>query len=169
MCMVFDAKTLDKEAPVQFFGHVVPDAPPELLGKQITWDLFELGFRQELDRLDQHLAPVPRKDDFEYEAFRQEILGLVFPGGMRYNQLPSRAVGLAASDIRERAKSLEGLRRLMIWWRTASSSIKKMPPLLLQSNDFILQAERRLARFYVQQFFETSGRAAVIPHIFPAA
>lgn len=163
---------LEPDGQATFFGQLVPEAfddIPLLLAQQIVWDLHEMGFCLELQLLDRELNALV--DDRDAQT-RKEKLADIFPGRIffPYPTLPDRPFGLAAIDIKDRISSLEAFRRVMVCWRTASREIKNVPELNAEVLDEKLEfMEKKLVKFYVQQFYEASGRAAIFPLRFPTS
>ena len=128
-----------------------------------------MGFCMELQYLDCQLyVPLHERDAKD----RAKRLFAVFPNQIffPYPSLPNKPCGLTATEIKERATSLDALRILMREWSTASREIKEIAPLDADKSESILEdAEKSLVKFYTQQFFEASGRAAVVPLQFPVA
>ena len=58
----------------------------------------------------------------------------------------------------------------MVCWRTASREIKNIPELNAEVlNEKLEFMEKKRVKFYVQQFYEASGRAAILPLRFPTS
>ncbi|OJT13751.1 hypothetical protein TRAPUB_9706 [Trametes pubescens] len=130
----------------------------------IIWELCELGFRHELLALDRLL--VPRHEGSHAEETRDELLAHVFPDASPYcvTTIPTEGVGLSAELPYRRAPYLEGLRNVLSRWPRSPNSIHAAVPITTAlSVEEIVRRERELIAFYVQTFFEQSGRAPIIP------
>lgn len=144
---------------------------PDALAPAIVWEMFDLAFRYELLALDRFLRPpdVASRPD---EARREAILGKVFPGDWlrAVDSLPSRdSAGLFARLPHRRIQALNAFRAVLARWPGCPSRIASS--MVLGSNDTeetILALERDLAGFYVDMFFFCSGRAPLVPHLYPA-
>ena len=141
--------------------------------KEVTWEISDVGFRVELRHLDRLLVPPPVvMHDFEsrrmFEADRERIIESVFDGRPFVSDtLPTANTGLAADDIRDRAASLDGLRRLILRWPNVPSTIDDSILTETTPVDVLERAERELTSFYCQTFFELSGRPPTVPRRFP--
>lgn len=173
---VFPERDLQSSAPssLVWFGNTIsPGAVPSHLCQQILWELYELGFRFELLQLDRHLCPNQARDlaaSAAEEVLREELIGQIFPDdhSLRVNTLPQLHTGLSASSVRERAESLEAFRIVLCRWPSVPVDVRQAQCLNGQRPDlYIRSVEESMIKFYVQSFFEASGRAALVPHVFP--
>ncbi|KAI1788155.1 hypothetical protein LXA43DRAFT_666034 [Ganoderma leucocontextum] len=143
---------------------------PDALAAAVIWEMFELGFRYELLALDRFLRP-PECASRPEEARREDLLGKIFPGDWlrAVDALPSPDCNsLFAPLPHRRIHALNTLHTVLTRWPKFPSRIAKSPP--LQSNDSaetIIGLERELAGFYVDMFFLSSGRAPLVPHLYP--
>ena len=134
----------------------------------ILWEVCELGFRHELLALDRLL--VPGRDGHFDEEQREELLGGIFADHSPFcvSELPTQGRGLSGPTPFHRVSSLESFRRVMVRWPRA-------PPSMYQSGAItttlslseITSREQELVEFYVNTFFEHSGRAPIVPHAVP--
>lgn len=165
---VFKAENVQPEVHgiPAWFDEVVSSPPPTRICQEIAWELCELGFRVELDELDHAL--IPRTDDRGLE--RAELIDQVSPGCRHwyFRAFPQNSTGLTSYELHDRIPCLEALRRLMLDWPNVPHDLKESPSLdLTTSPDTVTTVERAIASFYVQSFFDVSGRAAVIPRRLP--
>lgn len=153
-----------------YFGEEVPSEVPVKICKKIAWELYELGFRQGLIRLDRVLCPATPTMEFYDEGKRTALIAAIFPDGHAdaISDLPKSHEGLAATHIRDRAKSLEALRQVLRRWPDVPANIKFMPRLDKGCNDATLAlSEGILAQYYCQTYWSRSGRVPVLPRRFP--
>ena len=154
---------------VEWFGTTASNTPPsDALCRQIAWELFEIGFRAELLHLDWELRPTSDDPSFD-ESERQERVAAIFTNGnhIRPHELPRVDEGLAAPRPRDRATALEAFRVVVSAWPGCPLVITQSEPLPTLSEEKIEAVERALLRFYLQEFYEASGRAATVPHRYP--
>lgn len=155
-------------SPVPWFDHRLSTLDPTLC-PMIIWEVCELGFRHEMLALDRLLVP-SRQSSFTEEE-REELLSQVFPGKTLHTvpELPSEGFGLSANVPRRRVPYLEAFRQIMARWPRAPPSFydQHNPITTAMADDLILRREEELVCFYVQTFFEQSGRAPIVPHRVP--
>ena len=165
----FEAEEVDMNptVPPLWFGRrysTIPDA----LYPQIVWELHELGFRQELLALDRLL--VPARPGEGNEDRREDMLGRIFPDRSLYGvkELPSRnSAGLGALVPHARAPFLEAFRAVLSRWPKRPACIYLAVPITTNlTSEEIVRREGELARFYITTFYETSGRAPIVPRTF---
>ena len=187
-----DAKTYTKTGKrayelKQIFGRVFsevemnPDAEGEVLwhgrrisvvddhtGRRILWETFELGFRYELLALDRVMRPPNSAAD---EADRSTRLAQIFPSNSLWTVpgLPSRdSCGLFAALPHRRMRSLNALRDVLRCWPLCPPAIRQAAPLHTgDTAETIEKLEAWMALFYTQTFFDASGRAPIVPHLYP--
>lgn len=144
--------------------------------RPIIWEVCELGFRHELLALDRLL--VPCRGTAQTEEHRELLLSDIFPDGGVYSvhALPTVhkdlgvTAGLWAELPQSRTRSLEGFRRVLARWPRCPPSIHSAPPFDTHlKHDDIVAREKELVAFYVNTFFDNSGRAPIVPHRFPIA
>lgn len=138
------------------------------LAPKILWEVFEIGFRHELLALDRVLVPMHNERNAEHR--REEVIGPVFHAAdMRgVNRLPDHGVGLCALSPRDRVRYIQALREVLIRWPLVPPEIYASPPLTASSATVTVEAlEFALAGFYVKTFYMYSGRAPIVPHMFP--
>ncbi|TBU28874.1 hypothetical protein BD311DRAFT_662634 [Dichomitus squalens] len=162
----FDPET---DAPVDWHGTRFQRVP-ETLAPGIIWEVFELGFRYELLALDRYLRP-SKSQSRPDEALREDLLANVFSGSWlrAVDTLPSaHSPGLFAALPQRRVSALNAFRMVLMRWPGCPSSITSASPLQFSdSTETILELERHLAMFYVDTFFFYSGRAPIVPHLYP--
>ena len=149
----------------------LPEAIAERV-REIAWEISEIAFRVELYELDRHLVP-PEKSpssplDF-CEMVRRRRIAAVFADRQYLIPTPphTQRQGFFSPDVRDRAEGLESLRRLMVRWPRHPPMFDTLHISLDTPRDTIQLFERDAAEFYVQQFYEMSGRAAVVPRMLP--
>ena len=169
----FDVEDVDMDpsVPPVWFNRRYPTIPASVYPK-IIWEIHELGFRQELLALDRLLVPMRDQGQLEdKEERREDLLERVFPDRSLYcvRQLPERDTGgLGALLPHARVSSLEAFRRVLSRWPKCPQSIYKSGPIATNmSAEEIVQREEELARFYIQTFYDESGRAPIVPRAFP--
>ncbi|KAH9910708.1 uncharacterized protein BXZ73DRAFT_55055 [Epithele typhae] len=133
-------------------------------GPLILWELFELGFRHELLALDRLLVPMHGVPDADF--IREQVLVGVFHHRdlYRLHQLPVFGVGLSHRMPSSRVRCVEALCRVVMRWPQCPSQIVVDPSINAQT---VEEMERAVASFYCTTFFTYSGRAPLVPHVFP--
>ena len=169
---VFSDDRFDPETNASVYWHGSQfERVPEGLVPTVIWEVFELGFRYELLALDRYVRPSASRSHLE-EAHREDLLGMVFPGRWlrAVDSLPSaHSPGLFAALPQRRASALNALRAVLMRWPGCPSTIASAADLRLNDRtESILELERKLAVFYVDTFFFYSGRAPIIPHMWPS-
>ena len=148
---------------VMWFSYRV-EVPEPSLCPVIVWELHELGFRYELLALDRVLVPACD------EVQREDLLARVFPNHDLYtlHTLPSTGIGLSAHLPQARARFLEALRQVVVRWPLCPNAVRGAEPLALTTaREYIQLVEKSIISFYVETFFNYSGRAPIVPHAFP--
>lgn len=133
----------------------------------ILWELAELGFRHELLALDRFL--VPYRDEPGREVEREELLRRVFPDDDIYTvvELPREPSGLNHPQPYRRVPWLEALRRVLLRWPACPQIIAEQSVLHSMPEPEIADVEKQMTMFYVNTFFQCSGRAPIVPHTLP--
>ncbi|KAI1782631.1 hypothetical protein LXA43DRAFT_977454 [Ganoderma leucocontextum] len=146
---------LASTAPVSWFQSRLSNLDPKHC-PMILWELCELGFRHELLTLDRLL--------------REALLGDIFADHSVFCvcALPTQATGLAGPTPFHCVPYPEPFRRVLSRWPCAPSSLYTNGPITTSlSGEEIARREEELVVFYVNTFFEQSGRAPIIPHAVP--
>ena len=133
----------------------------------ILWELSELAFRHELIAMDRLLVPYRTEPWREVE--REDLISRIFPDRSAHAPpyLPNEAKGLVDPLPHRRVGSLQALQHVFVRWpRCPSSAIAERVVHNMREEE-ILAIEKELVSFYVNTFFEQSGRAPMIPHIPP--
>jgi len=129
----------------------------------ILWELYELNFRFELLALDARLT----RDSDKSPATRQRVIKRCFEGkSLLVPEVDYAAWGLAAPKWNHRLPYVMALGKVMKSWAgcpVALTSMVEKDKSLYTEKD-ALDLESRLAMFYTQSFFNTFGRAAIVPH-----
>ena len=138
------------------------------LSRLIVWETFELGFQYELWALDRYMRILESPAE---EAKRELRLGKVFPSGSLWAvpELPSEdSWGLFAPVPNHRVNALNALRDVLKLWPRCPPPIKNATSLQVgDSVQAIEKLETWMALFYTQTFFNTTGRAPIVPHCYP--
>lgn len=141
---------------------------PVQVMQDLAWELSEVAFRVELFELDRRKSPdLPNRTDHT----RGARVAQVFPveAFVTENTRPTPGDGLGAPRLRDRARCLEALRQVMLRWPGHPPIFDTFIPLTEHSPEADLQAfEERAAAYYCQVFYETFGRAPVVPRVHPA-
>lgn len=145
------------------------------MGRQVVWELFEVGFRAELRQLHAYHRQVPAfqngTEALQWEAEDLALLSEVFPDRnlLRLKELPGGPRGLGAVNAWERATSLEALRKVFCTWPSVSQEIAQARPLVNHpSEQYVVHMEGVLTKFYAQAFWNAAGRPPILPHRFPS-
>ena len=163
----------DTSLPVEWLGNErIPSSSQQT--REIMWDLVQLGFRYELTELDRSLVPIEASDvdaKTVAEATRRREIQAVFQDRPAVPQsLPvAGGTGLWAIDIKDRTASLEALRMLVSRWPDAPAALRNANLKATDSVQYLVKMERLICRYYVQKFWKTAGRAAIVPRHFPFA
>lgn len=157
-------------APVSWHGRTFQNVPDDL-ASAILWEAFELGFRYELLALDRYLRPMESRGRQD-ETRREDTLGRMFPGGWlrAVHSLPSsESHGLFVSLPHRRVSALNTFREILMRWPGCPDKITSTLPLRpADTPGRIEEFEFNLATYYVDMFFFSSGRAPLVPHMYPA-
>ena len=138
------------------------------LAPKILWETFELGFRFELLAVERFLRPQHSPQD---RAIQEDIIGGLFPEGVVHAvpSLPTpHSSGLFSALPHRRIKALNAFKAVLHRWPGCPSIISQQEPLRVSdATSVIEEVEFNLASFYVNTFFQLSGRAPIVPHLFP--
>lgn len=132
-----------------------------------------MGFRLELWALDKHICPssseTPHGEQIN-EYLRLDLISKIFGGAghIRLASLPTGDCGLTAMDIRDRIPALEAFRLVLVRWPGVPDALQQQRISTTLSHQRVEELERLAVKFYLQQFYIHSTRAAIIPHRFPA-
>ncbi|KAK1234577.1 hypothetical protein PQX77_002219 [Marasmius sp. AFHP31] len=134
--------------------------PPRRVVQEILWELFELGFRQELLALDSQL------DQSSMETWeRQNILDSCWTGR---GDVVDGHEGLGSATLAVRIPCLRALHRVMSTWKgTKPPEVLEPFPCDEGSHNFLAKCgkiERAVAMFYMLLFLSVFGREASVPH-----
>ena len=136
-------------------------------GHHILWEIFKLGFHYELWALDHIMYPL---DSAEAKVEWVMHLAQIFPSNNLWSvpDLPSsESCGLFASLLYCRIQSLNPLCDVLRVWPLYPSVITQVAPLHTgDSAETIEILETWMTLFYTQTFFDTSGWAPIVPHLF---
>ncbi|KAG1847704.1 hypothetical protein F4604DRAFT_1935748 [Suillus subluteus] len=117
---------------------------PHRLIQQIIYEICEQSFRYDLLELDKHLAGHMRLD-WEAKKHRMELLRGIFP---QHDALPY----------------FKNFRQVLITWDGAPQDLKQ-PFTESMPEGEKWQCMKQCALFYVQSFYDNTGRPPVVPHI----
>jgi hypothetical protein len=147
--------------------HPAGKLPPDDVVRQILWELYELNFAHELLSLDRRACADLNLSNAEQLLERQIKISRCFHvGSFRHISIPLENHGLASDVLGSRYQYIKALLLVMKSW-------KGEKPLLITASDEQLRefnrptvqhAEKVVAKYYCQQFFNYFGRAAQIPH-----
>ena len=100
---------------------------------------------------------------------RDQWIGQVFSSStpLHLASFPTEATGLGSSLASERAKSLEGLRRLMQSWPDCPEALKSTGDLAEAKQSVVDSAEPILKQFYASTFVKVANRAPTLPRQCP--
>lgn len=141
------------------------------VSREIVWDLFEHNFRLEPCALDFHLVSRFAMTA-EEKCLRQDNLFACWgQDSLLVAGCPDTTVGLSAHNIKHRLPSLQAFGRLLTKWSGCPSPIIKgdLAREAERTDIALAEFELALAKFYTQEFWDTFGRPAIIPHLFIAA
>ncbi|KDQ51958.1 hypothetical protein JAAARDRAFT_198617 [Jaapia argillacea MUCL 33604] len=142
-------------------------SPPDVaVVRQVLWELYENNFRMEFLTLDRRTCQrrLTESEQVERVVYLSDLLA--GPGSFIVTQPPDRDYGLASANWRERTVVLASLRDLMADWRgnkPHAFGIRRPKSEVEWSS-----LESAVASFYTQSFFDTFGRAAILPRKVPA-
>ncbi|KAI0739754.1 hypothetical protein C8Q80DRAFT_1222075 [Daedaleopsis nitida] len=161
---VFHENNLDVApvGPIRWFQYSITHPTADIIPK-VVWELYDLGFRYEILALDTLLAPT------DSHSSRIDYLRPMFPDDSFYSllSLPEQPVGLYHPVPRGRITQLEAFRRVLLRWPRCPRWLRSCPLTISMTEDQILTVEKEMTRFYVDTFFEQSGRAPIVPHQIP--
>ncbi|KAG1883465.1 hypothetical protein F4604DRAFT_1983247 [Suillus subluteus] len=144
--------------------------PPHHLVQQIIYEICEQSFRYDLLELDEHLAGHMRLDQ-EAKKRRMELLHGIFPQHaltMWDKDFSTRNDGLNAESFHDALPYFENFRQVLIAWDGAPQDLKQ-PFTESMPEGEKWQRMKQCALFYVQSFYNNTGRPPVVPHILYAA
>ena len=140
---------------------------PTDVAREIAWELADVAFRVELCELDRRTVSQDGAGAFRR---RSKLLSVIFPGvHWSRPELPPLREGLHARDIRDRSRSLEGLRQLLCRWEGCPQEFLELRLDAKTSVDDLAEFERKAAAFYCQIAYQKLGRAAAVPRAIPVS
>ncbi|KAK0460354.1 hypothetical protein IW261DRAFT_1577666 [Armillaria novae-zelandiae] len=142
-------------------------------GQELVWQLCELNFRFELLVLDTCVASCPPPTDGQnpedavanFRMERQNLISGIFPEDSLSSISVTRVNdGLGSTDWSCQYQRLRVLREVMKGWNTPIPFEVKgfMGP--TTESDSTLSVEKAIAKHYAQTFYDTFGRAPILPH-----
>ena len=142
------------------------------LCRQVAWELSEMGFRVEFAMLDGAILNKRfenRTVPAQVVTQRDEWIGQVFSSStpLHFPSFPTEATGLGSLLASERAKSLEGLRRLMQSWPNCPEALKSAGNLAEAKQSVVDSVEPILKQFYATTFVKVANRAPTLPRQCP--
>jgi hypothetical protein len=154
--------------PIVWQGREYPSGvlPPENVVREILWELYEVNFIHELQSLDRrachNLDLLSAAQLFD----RQIAISQCFhTNSFRHVPIPSENLGLADDDFDKRFRFVTALVFIMNSWKGDKPAMLAGDLSDLQlSPDAAMELEKVVARYYCQQFFNSFGRAAQVPH-----
>lgn len=158
------------------FDHSPVDRPteatvplPDDVLQEIAWELTEVAFRVEMFELDRRKNPYTQATS---PLERRSRVAQVFPPDhfVTAHTTPTPEDGLGAWNLRDRARSLEALRQVMLQWPGHPPLLDSVLPLTPDTSEQVLrEVELTIATYYCQAFFEVFGRAATVPRLCPGS
>ncbi|KAG1846463.1 hypothetical protein F4604DRAFT_1595019 [Suillus subluteus] len=142
------------------------DNPPADLARQIVYEICEQSFRYELLDLDEHLGCDAHKDK-EARKERAELLRSIFPSKLLkvWNRdLPQQNDGLNAPSFDAALPYFESFRKVLSAWEHFPESLKQPFDATGREHD-IWKGMKECCLFYVQSYFDNTGRPPIIPHL----
>ncbi|KAG1781379.1 hypothetical protein EV702DRAFT_962911, partial [Suillus placidus] len=142
------------------------DNPPADLARQIVYEICEQSFRYELLDLDEHLGCDARKDK-EARKERMELLHSIFPSKSLKvwdRDLPQQNDGLNAPSFDAALPYFESFRKVLSAWEHFPESLKQ-PFDATRHEHNIWKGMKECCLFYVQSYFDNTGRPPVVPHL----
>ncbi len=159
---------------VNLMSPPLPDDVPfdRRRGQELVWHLSELNFRAELLALDGRQTHAPPSGDDEdiatvtanFRMAREQAVLKVFPEqSVTFADATVANTGLSSHDWKTRATRLQALRDVMQKW-DAPLPVNCLGCLAGTECDEVgYRIERMLAAHYAQTFYDSFGRAAVLP------
>ncbi|KAG1844543.1 hypothetical protein DFJ58DRAFT_844036 [Suillus subalutaceus] len=142
------------------------DNPPADLARQIVYEICEQSFRYELLDLDEHLGRDARKDK-EARKERMELLRSIFPSKslkVWNRDLPQENDGLNAPSFDAALPYFESFRKVLSAWEHFPESLKQPFDATGREHN-IWKGMKECCLFYVQSYFDNTGRPPVVPHL----
>ncbi|KAG1836059.1 hypothetical protein DFJ58DRAFT_735271 [Suillus subalutaceus] len=133
------------------------DNPPADLARQIVYEICEQSFRYELLDLDEHLGRDARKDK-EARKERMELLRSIFLEVVEKND------GLNAPSFDAALPYFESFRKVLSAWEHFPESLKQPFDATGREHN-IWKGMKECCLFYVQSYFDNTGRPPVVPHL----
>ncbi len=155
------------QGPVDWQGYSVSHLTDNVVPK-ILWETFELGFRYELLAVERFLR---RQHSPRDRTLQEDLVGELFTERVVHAvpSLPTpHSPGLFSPVPHRRIKALNAFKAVLHQWPGCPSVIFQQAPLRVSdASSVIEEVEFNLASFYVHTFFQLSGRAPIVPHLFP--
>ncbi|KAG2752741.1 hypothetical protein P692DRAFT_20871069 [Suillus brevipes Sb2] len=156
-----------------FFGdelsllrHNTRESLPHCLIQQIIYEICEQSFRYDLLELDEHLAGHMQLDR-EAKKHHMELLRGIFPQhalSMWDKDFSTWNDGLNAESFQDALPYFENFRQVLIAWDGAPQDLKQ-PFTESMPEEEKWQRMKQCALFYVQSFYDNTGRPPVVPNI----
>lgn len=158
-----------KNTAYQWFGRDLPMeqgklALPDMVARQVIWELCELGFQAEILELDHHFVPwdVQRPEiHLVWDNLIARVMGKDILFTVEY--IPETPVNLAATSPKSRVRAFEALRNLMVTWPEAPDVLKDTELGHDVCNADVEDAESIITRLYCNMFYRVSGRTPTLP------
>jgi hypothetical protein len=155
--------------PIVWQGKEYPSGvlPPEGIVRQILWELYEVNFIHELLSLDRRAcADLDSSNTAQLLERQLEIAQCFYICSFRHVPIPSENIGLAADGLNRRFEFVTALILVMKSWKGDKPIVFNVPVENIRdfSREAMIHAEKVVAKYYFQQFFDYYGRAAQIPH-----
>jgi hypothetical protein len=151
----------DQEIEVRTLG-----SPPQVLMRQLLWELYELNFRYELLTLDRVLA-LKRWEEVGEER-RLRDWGMVFPGGTGVinwsASITTEQPGLWSSSVTEAWYYLQYFIQFLSAWPDPPDLLTNPLP-AIPSVELAFRVLNEATIFYVRSFYATVGRPPILPRM----
>jgi len=143
--------------------------PPEIVVRQILWELYELNFAQEFLALDRRACTDLDSMDNHKLYGRQSLISKCFVSNtLNYAPLPNNNCGLASETIRDRLPYLRYMVQIMEAWKGTKPTIFGFAHQSRITDQRAIELENAATKYYCQQFYTYFGCAAQVPHqLFP--
>ncbi|KAG1787642.1 uncharacterized protein HD556DRAFT_1192710, partial [Suillus plorans] len=133
---------------------------------QIVYEICKQSFRYELLDLDEHLGRDARKDK-EARKERMELLHSIFPSkSLRVwnRDFPQENGGLNAPSFNTALPYFKSFRKVLSMWEHFPKSLDQPLDATGCEHD-IWKGMKECCLFYVQSYFDNTGRPPIVPHL----
>ncbi|KAJ7572823.1 hypothetical protein C8J56DRAFT_1138249 [Mycena floridula] len=138
------------------------DLESDEMVKEIMWELFEMGFRQEFFALDRQASLNTSRPSLDFDVIRR-CLATDTSTPLLSVSFDRASEGLAANARRDRGIYMIQLLRRMLEWSGGIDALVNYAE-IDEPEKMTIEAEEAIVVFYVQSFFDHFGRPPTIPH-----